>query len=304
MAKKKTKIAVTYLVTIVLSLILIGGAGYFGLNAYLNSDNSNQMKPVDGIVTTAPEDYEPSIADSRTIFLAYEPEKKMSSACFIVVRFIPSENKTVIVPLQSDICTEVDGKTNTLYEFYRLGGVTDGVKAAESALKIKIDKYVKLGTESFTILTNYMGNIRYDVPYNLIYEDPQTKESIIIKKGEQILDAMTLKKVLTFPNYNGGEEYRSRVLGTISTELLNSGAKGILLDGMDAVFNDVVNSDAETNITRYDFDESKRAIKFMLENNNNPAQLVLPSGVYNENNCYVLDESFISTVPSWFGMDS
>ncbi len=307
MAKKSAKIAVTYFVTIISSLVLIGGVGYFALNAYLNSDGSsgNIIQPA---TPEAPsvldaEDYVPTSADSSSVLVIYEDEKKNTSTCFALARFVPMENKMVMMPLQTDICTVLDGKANTLYEFYRLGGISSAKRAVEEATGVKIDKYMKFSRESFTLFSNYMGNVGYTVPYNLIYEDTGSGESIIIQEGNKTLDAVSLRKVLTFPQYKGGEEYRAKVVGTLAAELVNSGAKGLLHDSLDAVFSDIINSDIETDITKYDYDAAKPAMQFVLDNTSSPAELVIPSGVYNENNCYVLDESFVQALPNWLYLE-
>lgn len=305
MAKKKTKIAVTYFVTILVSLGLIGTVGYFALTAYLDSSNKKQdssIKPAEVINTQNQDEYEPSLLDARTVLVAYEPEKRLTASCFILARFLPTENKLVLMPLQSDICTVVDGTSNTLYEFYRLNGITGAVRAVESALDIHVDKYIRFTTDSFTVFSNFMGNVNFEIPYNMVYDNPNG-ESTVLKAGDQMLDSVTLRKVLTYPNFTGGEEYRARVTGSIAVLLMNSGCRGILQDGLEAVFNEIVNSDAETDITRYDYEESREAIKFVLSKNDSPAQLLIPSGVYNENNCYVLDDSFVESVPQWFGIE-
>lgn len=307
MAKKSAKIAATYFITIILSLVLVGTVGYFALNAYLNGDTGSGIKPAGDDVqdpyAALSDEYVPSYSHSQTLLFIYEPEKRQTATCFVLARFVPMDSKVVIVPLQTDICVEVDGKVNTLYEFYRLGGTADAVKAVEKALGVSVEKYMKFSKDSFTQFSNLMGNFTYNIPYNLIYENESTGESTVIKSGEQILDAATLRKVLTFPDYNGGEEYRAKMVGAMAVELINSGSKGMLQDSLDVVFTDIINSDIETDITRYDYDANKAAIEYVLDNNTSPAQIVIPSGVYNENNCYVLDESFIQALPSWLAME-
>ncbi|MCM1525263.1 MAG: LCP family protein [Ruminococcus sp.] len=307
MSKKSAKIAATYFITIIAALAIIGGAGYFLLTSYLNGSSVDESAIKPSSSEEAPsvlsEDYEPSEADGQTLLAVYEPEKRSTAACFVLARFVPTENKVVIVPLQTDICTTLDGKSNTLYEFYRLGGIPDAKRAAEQSTGIKIDKYIKFTESSFVTFSNFMGNVNYDVPYNLIYENESTGESTIIKSGDQTLDSTSLRKILTFPNFKGGEEYRAKVVGALAADLINSGSKGILKDALDTVFTDVINSDIETDITRYDYDEKKAAIQYVLNNSDSPAQLVIPSGTYNENNCYVLDETFIQALPRWFYME-
>lgn len=293
--------------TITVSLVLVGGLGYFILESYMNNDSGSSLAKISAEEGTSAallnEDYAPTEEDCRTVLFVYEEDKQQTDTCIVLSRFIPTENKAVIVPLQSDICTTVGGKQNTLYEFYRLGGITELKKAVEAASGISIDKYMKFNTESFTLFSNYMGNITYDVPYNLIYENEQTGESIIIKEGQQILDAVNLRNMLTFPNYKGGEEYRAKVVGQITVDLVNSGSQGILQNSLDSVFNSIINSDIDTDITKYDYEDSRNAISYVLKNTSTPAQVVLPSGAYNENNCYELDDNFVKALPRWFGME-
>lgn len=305
MSKKSAKIAVTYFATIIISLLVIGGSGYFVITSYLNSDKDRSIKPADIVETTAPTgEFVPSASDSQTVLFILETEKqRMDAVCFVLARLVPEENKVVIVPLQSDICAELDGSSNTLYEFYRLGGTSDAVRAVEKAVGVRADKYMKFKNESFAVFANFMGNVMYTVPYNLVYNNESTGESTVMRSGEQMLDSESLRKIMTYPDFKGGEEYRATVVGTLAVDLVNSGAKGILHDGMDTVFTDIINSDVETDITRYDYEDKKPALDHVLDNNDSPAQLVLPSGVYNENGQYVLDDSFIQALQVWFVME-
>ena len=77
----------------------------------------------------------------------------------------------------------------------------------------------------------------------------------------------------------------------------------MLRDGLDSVFTSVINSDLETDITKYDYDEAKPAIEYVLDATSTPAQVVIPSGVYDDSKMYVLDDSFVQALPRWFSMD-
>lgn len=308
MSKKTAKIAATYFITIIASLLIIGGAGYFLLRPYLTDSEQGEMSAIkpdstENVTLVTAEEYAPTYEDSRNVLVIYDTEKRSSAVCFVLAGFVPAENKIVIVPLQSDICTTVDGKSNTLYEFYRLGGTADAKKAVSAMTGLTIDKYLKFTKDSFTLFSDFMGNVEYDIPYNLVYENEAAGESTILKSGRQILDSVSLRKVLTYPNYKGGEEYRAKVVGTLGAALVNSGSSGILKNSLDTVFTDIINSDIETDITGYDYDEAKPAMEYVLSNTDTPAQIVIPSGVYNENNCYVLDESFVQALPRWLSME-
>jgi len=305
MSKRSAKIAATYFLTIIISLVLIGGGGYLVINKYLNK--TPDKSSIDDIViddgANQSAEYSPVFGDGRTILFIYEAEKSQTSTSFLLARFAPADNKAVLVPLQTDIACELDGTANTLYEFYRLGGTSSAKRAVEKFTGLTVDRYLKFTKDSFNTFSDFMGNVEYNIPDNLIFQNPSTGESTVIKSGNQILDSNTLRKVMCYPNYSGGEEYRAKVVGNLAAELLNSGSRGILRDSLDSVFTDIINSDIETDITRYDYDEDKPAIEYVLSNTSEPAQLVIPSGSYNENGCYQLDDTFVDALPRWFAME-
>lgn len=305
MSKRSAKIAATYFLTIIISLLLIGGGGYLFIMNYLEKEP--EKSGMDDIVLQDPslsdEEYTPVFGEGRTVLFIYEDGKSQTSTSFLLARFAPADNKAVLVPLQTDIACELDGTANTLYEFYRLGGTYQAKRAVEKFTGLAVDRYLKFTASSFTLFSDFMGNVEYDVPYDLTFEEPSSGRTIVLRSGSQLLDTNTLRKVLCYPNYKGGEEYRAKVVGSLAAELLNSGSRGILRDGLDTVFTDIINSDIETDITRYDYDEDKPAINYVLENTSAPAQLVIPSGTYNENCCYQLDEVFVDALPRWFAME-
>lgn len=305
MSKRSAKIAATYFLTIIISLVLIGGGGYLVINKYLNK--TPDKSGIDDIViddgAAQDAEYAPVFGDGRTVLFIYEAEKSQTSTSFLLARFAPADNKAVLVPLQTDIACELDGTANTLYEFYRLGGTSSAKRAVEKFTGLTVDRYLKFTKDSFNTFADFMGNVEYNIPDNLIFQNPSTGESTVIKSGNQILDSNTLRKVMCYPDYSGGEEYRAKVVGNLAAELLNSGSRGILRDSLDSVFTDIINSDIETDITRYDYDEDKPAIEYVLSNTSEPAQLVIPSGSYNENGCYQLDDTFVDALPRWFAME-
>ena len=165
-----------------------------------------------------------------------------------------------------------------------------------------MDKYIALDDTSFGIFSNLCGNISFNIPYNLINESEDPQENTVLKAGEQMLDNKTLRKVLTFPKYTGGEEYRATIVGEIICSMINNGSKGIFKSDPENVFTELANSGAEMDISIYDVHDSEEAIKYVLDRNSTPSQLVIPSGVYTEAG-YVLDDSFLDALPRWFGME-
>lgn len=305
MAKKGTKIALTYIITILVTLVIIGGIGYLLLDEIMTpKDNNDRNAPTFNLEQMGQlEEYVPSAVNNKTTLLIFDSEKRMSGCCFMAVRMIADERYMVIMPIPADTYANVNGSENSIYEFYRLGGTTDAVKAVESATGVKMDYYLKLNNESFTMLVDIFGSVDFNVPYNLVYTNPNTGEETIMRQGEATLDSQLLRKVITYPLYNSGEEYRSKMLGVAVSDLINKNVEPDFSNHIDDYFSSIINSSIETNFTAYDYEEQADAMKYIAGSDERICQLVTVSGEYNENSLLVLDKSFLKSLTDRFKLN-
>ena len=302
MAGKSAKIAVTYIVTILVTFLIIGGICYLLLDQMLNSEPEDKSLPsIDPVMLN--DEYVPSANDSKTSLFIFDSAKRMSGSCFVIVRMIASERKLVIMPIPADTSSSVNGETNSVYDFYRTGGTKSAVKAVENAIGTKIDYYLKLDNNSFGDLVDIFGGVDFDIPYNLIYSDPNTGEEIIFREGRTYLESGSLRKVFTYPLYNSGEEYRAKIIGIAVTDLINGNISSGFSNHIDDYFSQVINSTIETNYTAYDYQEQSKAMKYVAESSERIAQLVTVTGAYDENSLFVLDDNFIRAIPEWLKLE-
>lgn len=298
MAKKGTKIALTYFITIMATLIIIGGI-CFMLFRQLTAPKEPNAKAPDMEELTA-DQYVPDASNNKTTLFIFDSEKRMSGCSFMLVRLIADEQRMSIMPLPADTCAFVGGTEDSLYEFYRRGGAPQAVSAAENAVGLKIDYYMKLNNESFEVMVGIFGGVDFDVPYNLIYSNPDTGEETIIREGTTFLDSELLRKVVTYPLFNSGEEYRAKITGVLINDLINKNIDDGFSSHIDDYFSAVINSSAETNFTAYDYEAQSRAMKYVASSDDRICQLVTVSGAYNENGNFVLDEDFLRSVTERF----
>lgn len=296
MARKGTKIALTYFITIIVTLLVIGGIGYLLLDEIMKP-REEKDPTIDIQHMVSLDEYVPSAENNKTTLMIYDSEKRMSGCCFMLVRMLADERKLVIMPLPADTYANVGGTENSLYEFYRLGGTADAVKAVENATDVKIDYYLKLNDDSFTVLVDIFGGVDFDIPYNMQYSNPDTGEETILREGQTYLDSQLLRKLFTYPLYTSGEEYRAKVVGVAVNDLLNRNIKAGFANHIDGYFSTVINSQVETNFTAYDYEEHSKAMKYIAQNEDKISQLVTVTGEYNENSLFVLDENFLKSVP-------
>lgn len=301
MAKKRTKLAITYFVTILVTAVIILIAGFIMIKTVNSRESVNDI-----IVTTVTDSgkYEPSVLDNQTTLFIIDTDDRMSATVFILTRLLPSEKRFVIVPIQSDLYVNVGGEQTTLYDIYRRDDVQGAKRAIESACGIPVEKYLKYNGSAFEKMASHFENVNYVFPYSLICEDQKTKETTVIRSGNQQLSPSDLRKVFTFPDFKNGESERAAVIGSIFNDLINT-SHTRYQTGLDVTAEGIIGSAVDTDITEYDFDFKKDALNYMIEGTSaGCAELVLPSGTYNSESEYVFDEDFIVALKKWFGLDT
>ncbi len=301
LSKKTAKLAGTYIVTIVLTLVIVGGVCLYMMETMLNGDSgkkeTDRTPEIEQLVK--PGEYAPTAADNRTLLIMLETEKRESASAFLIVRFLPADEQLVLMPIPSNTLAEVNGSIDTVYNYFRNGGSASAKEALKVCTGVEFDKFIRLTKDSFGTMVDIFGGVDFDVPYNLIYSNTSTGEETVIREGRNYLDSDLLRKVLTYPNYKSGEEYRAKCLAVTATDMLNSNIGEIFAGHLDDYFNLVMNSDIETDITAYDYEEISEAMKYMCKNSYNPASFVLSTGVTDENGGYTLDDSFVKSIPTW-----
>ncbi len=299
MASKGTKIALTYVITIVLTLVVIGGIGYWLLGEIMSPESSEQPEIQLEQMLTA-DDYVPVAENNKTTLIVFDSEKRMTGCSFMLVRMIADERYMTIMPIPSDTYANVGSTEDSVYEFYRLGGITDAVEAVEAATGVEVDYYLKLNNDSFGVIVDIFGGVDFHIPYNLEYSNPDTGEETIFREGDSYLDSRDLRKIITYPLYNSGEEYRAKMTGVAISDLLNRNITAGFSNYVDDYFSTIVNSGVETNFTAYDYEEQSDAIKYVVESDDKVCQLLTVTGSYNENSLFVLDENFLKSLSERF----
>lgn len=301
MAKKSSKLALTYFITIIFTLLIIGGVCVLMMKYLLYPDSGASGNADNPVIME--DEYVPPAEHDKTTLIIFDSAKRMSGCCFMLVRTYAAERSLVLIPIPADTYARVEGSENSIYEFYRTGGTKKAVSAAENALKLNIDYYLKLNDDSFGTLVSVFGGVDFNVPYTLIYTDPDTGEETIYHDGEIYMDENDFRKIITYPLYNSGEEYRAKMLGVAASDLVNRNVSEGFSNHIDDYFSLVINSTVETNFTAYDYAEQSETLKYIADSGYNIARLITVTGAYNDESLFVLEDGFLNAVPDWLGIN-
>lgn len=283
MAKKKQgsgKIAIPFLITTLVSLILIGiPALYYYNKITLRGEEING--------TNKSQEYAPSVSDSGNILVVLDFNDESLVKTFFVLRAEPMTRKFILVPFLNSTSLTTDNKTATINDFYSSGGIVSVKSALENTFDIKINKYIKLEDESFCKLCDIFGGASYNVPAGLKG----------FNAGEQYLSSEQIQNLITHYAF-ADEEQRVYYASGVITAMINQTTGERIAGNLETNFNSVMNLVGESDIAALDFTAKQKVIEYIFEEDKYDAQFKNPSGNW-EDNMYVLSQDDIAEVKEW-----
>lgn len=298
MKKKKSSFMAVYLVTIIVTLVLLGGTAIIVYKQFVAKPEKIKVESSssDDILFTPDEEQ-----NLTTLYILEGGDTEVDDV-FLLTRFLPVEGKFICIPILGSTYSQINTTKSTVYEFYRTGGSLKAVEAVENATNVHIQKYMKFNKDAFNALVDILGGVNFTVPYDLIYDNKTTGESVVLKQGYQPLDGIRLRWLFTFPEFAEGEEYRAKMIGSAITEMLNQALSERLANTIDNSFTNIINS-VDTNVTAYDYNFRKDAILYLIQPGTTPAQFKITTGEFNDKKQYVLDDTFKDDLLFWFDVE-
>lgn len=280
MAKKAGSIALPFLFSFLIGLLLIGGAVIYIYKAYI------ETKPDDLKVITPSNTESASYADSHTVLFSLDiPEQK--SVTFVVMRAVPRDKKLLLTGIPTNTITLINGSQTSLLESYQNGGMNAAVNFIEEVMGISIDRYMKFNSDAFQKLSDILGGVSYTVTVKI----PGFKDT----DREQYLNGKQTIQLLTYPAFSGGEVERASMAASVMSAMINQSDGDRLNNSIDRNFNEIINLVTETNITAVDFKDKKNGIKFMLKYGKTISHFSMINGTASGGS-FIINESYSQTI--------
>ena len=244
MAKKKTgSIAVPFLVTIFISLIVVGGAAfaiynYFGFGS---TDAPPEPTPRTG--------QNISVEDNHTILLILDEPEQRCSSTFILMRSLPVKKEIVFFGLPTNTISLVDGSQQRLKDCYDRGGPSSATDFVQKAFNITVDRYMKFDSESLKKVCDIFGGVSYEVNVDIAgFKNDGSK---------QYMNSQQIETFLTYSMFRGGERERALQDAALFAAMVNQADGMRIADGFDGSFNSVINMISDTTVTSVDYKNHK-----------------------------------------------
>ncbi|MCR4794100.1 MAG: LCP family protein [Ruminococcus sp.] len=285
MAKGKSgHIAVPFLVTIFIGLIIVGGIAY-GAYRYFGLGKQEELtEPIPRAVD------EITSGDNHTMLMVLDAPEKNCPPTFILMRSMPIKKSIVFIGIPSNTIALVDDKQMSIRGSYESGGPTAAVDFVTKVFGLNVDRYMKLNSDAAKKVYDIFGDVSY--PVNADIAGFQNDGSSQLLNSEQALT------FVTYTMFKDGESERAFTAASFLTSMFNQTDGKYLADNMDNNFGIIINM-VESNVTSADYKKHKTAIKNMFENGKSIASALSLDGTISGQD-FIPSENFIEKIKEKF----
>ena len=251
---KPGSIAIPFMITLLIALIVLGGVGFYFYGKL--TENRRELKTLKSATTSISDD------DVNEILFALTPTNtERAQPAVMLMRFDPVRKQIFCVGIPINLVIDHDGKDETVRQCLENHGIQTLRNDLGKALDQEIDRYVTMDSTGFARLITLIGNVLYVVTI----KDLDLRPSDV----SQELEVSQFEQLLTSLHYNSEVE-RNSVIGFSVAAMLNQCEGQRISKNIDSYFKTMINS-VTTDITAQDFTEHRHAITYMFENSNGAA---------------------------------
>lgn len=278
--KKKKGIAIPFLVTILISMLVIGIPAYYGYQ-YLTQSN-DQVEENDNF-----RNYKAKQEDSCTILFILDLNETDGQDTFMLLRTMPIVNTFACVPIANSTLSSYENTTDTVGNIYLKNGINGIKTAVENTFSIKVDKYIKLNEQSFQKICDILGGVNYYIPNDVKG----------FNRGQMFMSSKQIQDLITHYEFN--DDDRCYIVGSVITSMLSQAMGERVAENLDTSFDALINI-MDTDVTTIDYKKGKKAIQYMFNSDDYISQFKIPDGSYNAQNQFVVSDEFKAELTEWF----
>ena len=281
MARKKSgHIAVPFLITIFIGLIVVGGLA-FGVYRYFGfGKEADPPEPTPRISKQV------TYEDNHTVLLVLEEPEQKCAETFVLMRSIPVKKQILFIGIPTNTIALVNGEQQSIQGAYDRGGAASAAEFTQQFMGVTVDRYMKFDSDAFRKVCDIFGGVTYAVNADIAgFKNDGSQQYM---KSDQI------ETFVTYSMFRDGESERAFTAASVLSAMINQTDGKRIADSFDSNFNVIINM-VDSNVTAVDYKKRKMAIKNMFENGTTIAVTLSLDGSPAGSD-FIPSENFINTL--------
>lgn len=278
MSYKKGAVAIPFLITFLVSLVLFGATAWYMYRITIDDDTPTEAVSADDTAIGITDE------SNHALLFAYDNGAYDTDLAFVVVYCMPADERTLSIPISSKTMCTTDMGVQTLAQVYRSSGMGAAANAISNVTGLEVSRYMLLDSYGLEKLHSIMGGVTVNVP----------TEYTELASGDKSVNSEQLSDLITYPFYTGGEDFRTKFIGTAVQNMINTGFGESLSARLKTSY-EALAAVCETNITATDYANYQEAAEYLVARGAGTCVLVVPTGTWSGDS-FTFDESFGETV--------
>lgn len=200
----KKKFWNTFLICFAVEIIIVAvifGIWKFNNMFYTNIGGGMELEALSPISGNEP----------RNVIILGTDKSGLRSDVIMVMSVYPEKNTVSLMSVPRDTKVQINRSNRKINSALQIGGDELAVQTVKDLLSIPIHDYVVVNFDAVETIIDELGGIRFNVPCDMHYEDPEQDLFIHINKGEQLLNGEKAVQVLRFRQYPMADLQRNQV---------------------------------------------------------------------------------------------
>ena len=276
--RKKESVAIPFLISMVITLLVIGIPVFSLYNQKVNKNMGSNGETADSV-------FMPTEANDTTILFSYTPNDKSLRPSFMILRTSAMSKSLTFIPVSNDLLCGSDKMVN----IFKKGGIIELTKAVNKTFDTKIDRYVNFDDNSLSVLCDALGGVNFNIPEGLKG----------LNAGTQYNDSSFIIAIITNPKY--AEDARTVALGNIFADMLGDTTTKITADMLEYAYEKDIDL-VETDITALDYENQKKAVEYIFSSTQYVSTYRVPAAKGNAEQGLTLDKDALKQLKADSGL--
>lgn len=147
-------------------------------------------------------------------------ERNINADSIVMIHINNKLKKFMLSAIPSNMSLLVDGVYTTLGSLYSSKGIEYFCNKVTAVTSLKIDYYAAIALSDFAKIIDTINGISFNVPTDMVYEDPDQDLRINLTKGQQQLNGDKAVKMLRYRSYSDGDISRMGIAIEFAKNLL------------------------------------------------------------------------------------
>ena len=239
----------------------------------------------------------PTQNDKFTVLITLSKDNTALPYAYFLLGMIAQDKSVTVTRLFNYTATSPPNEEiKILWEEHNKDGIEGAISALNSLFNISISRYIEFTNDSIQGFFALFNEVVFDIPENLSQIDRENEIYIKIDKGRQLLSSVALLDLLSYSNWQDGDNAALSQGAKMISEFLKQNKQALSLKGS-SVAEDYILQKTKTNISILDIEKRRELVSYLLlECENSISYLAAEGQGYMQNTVFYLTQESIENI--------